>query len=318
MKLKLSFLWKKRWWEESHWPTASSSLCYSFPLVLIHSGLSALLWDYRRDCPTSPKSSPMQFLYKTEPLRWMQTWKQLISNALIVHLKTTKLPSANVLKHFHKLPGSLPAQPPRPAGAVGSLSTELHSQKDRMLLSDSASPWQRSWANLMENQEPLTHPDFARSQVHGQTQNLEALELRLQNTLQDVTNMKYSNSTNFTAALQYWQQQSYWLRRTASMKKNPYTQKSNCKTELLRMYFFFPSGTKNVKKYTEVILKHKLLLILFIITIMFCRGLILPLPNARLHFSQNAFSRTIPLNLAEALLLQLLFCRCLGFFLNCW
>lgn len=55
----------------------------------------------------------------------------------------------------------------------------------------------------MENQEPLTHPDFARSQVHGQTQNLEALELQLQNMLQDVTNMKYSYYTNFTAALQY-------------------------------------------------------------------------------------------------------------------
>lgn len=41
-------------------------------------------------------------------------------NALTVHLKTAKLSSANVLKHFHKLPGSLPAQPPRPAGAVAA------------------------------------------------------------------------------------------------------------------------------------------------------------------------------------------------------
>lgn len=77
----------------------------------------------------------------------------------------------------------------------------------------------------MENQQPLTHPDFVRSQVHGQTQNPEALELQLQNSLQDVTNMKCSNSTNFAATQQYRQQQSYCLRRIESMKKNPYTPK---------------------------------------------------------------------------------------------
>ncbi|KAF4793109.1 adhesion G protein-coupled receptor L4 [Turdus rufiventris] len=44
---------------------------------------------------------------------------------------------------------------------------------------------------------------FARSQVHGHTRNLEALELLLQNKLQDVTNVKYNHSINFTATQQY-------------------------------------------------------------------------------------------------------------------
>lgn len=246
MKLKLSFLWKKRWWEESHWPTASSSLCYSFPLVLIHSGLSALLWDYRRDCPTSPKSSPMQFLYKTEPLRWMQTWKQLISNALVVHL-TTKLPSANVLKHFHKLPGSLPAQPHgRPARWAACPRSCTHRRTgccfQTLHLHDNA-PEQTLWRT--KSPWHIQTLPGVRSMARHRT--WRPWNCSFKTLMQDVTNMKYSNYTNFTAALQYWQQPSYWLRRTASMKKNPYTQKSNCKTELLRMYFFFRVEQKMLK-----------------------------------------------------------------------
>lgn len=212
-------------------------------------------------------------------------------------------------------PASSAPRPPLRAACPWSGSH----RRTGLLFSDSVSPWQRSWANLVENQEPLTHPDFARSQVHGHAWNLEALELLLQtrgkmwliwNTVIPSALLWHSNidSSSPTGS----EEQKVW-------KKCHTHQEVTVKLTFESVLFSFPKWNKKIpKKHTEIIMKHKLLLILFMITIMFWRGLILHLPNTRLRYSQNAFSRTIPLNLAETLLLQMLFCSSLVFFLPCW
>lgn len=50
--------------------------------------------------PPHQSHPPKLFLDKIKPLRWMQTWKQLVISAPILHLTATKMSSANVLKHF--------------------------------------------------------------------------------------------------------------------------------------------------------------------------------------------------------------------------
>lgn len=100
----------------------------------------------------------------------------------------------------------------------------------------------------------MTNPDFARSQIHGHAWNLEALELLFQNKPQDVTNMEYNNSISFTAT----QQQSYWIRRTESMKKIHTQQKVTVKLTVENELFFSQVEQKKMlKKHTEIMMKHK-------------------------------------------------------------
>lgn len=191
------------------------------------------------------------------------------------------------VQHFLELPGSLPAQP----SVLWAACPWRCTHRGRALLfPHSASPWQPSWTNLVENQEPLTQPGFARSQVHGHAWNLEALELLLQTSCKMWLIWNTIIPSTLLLKLQYWQQQSYWVRRTESLRRNPYTPKSNSKNDFWECTFFFLQvEQKMLKKHTEIIIKLKLLLVQFKITIMFCRGFILHLPNAGLHFSQNSF-----------------------------
>lgn len=194
-----------------------SSLCLLFRFVLVHSGRAALLCYEITEVKILPHQShpPKLFLYKIKPLRWMQTWKQLVINAPILHLTTTKMSSANVLKHFHKLPGSLPALLSWPLlWAACPYRQQPREGKTILPFSDSLSPWQPSWTNPTENRGPLQYRDFARSQIHSHAREPEVPELLLQNKLQDATNRKYRNSISFTITQQNWQQQSCWVRRT--------------------------------------------------------------------------------------------------------
>lgn len=60
---------------------------------------------------------------------------------------------------------------------------------------------------------PCKH--FTRSQIHGHTYRPQALELLLQNKLQDVTDARYHNSINFTVTQQNCTQQKVAVKLTA-------------------------------------------------------------------------------------------------------
>lgn len=113
-KLKLSFLWEgasgRRALGQQPAP-ACVTLFTSFSHVQGTQHSCAVRLQKWRCYLT--KVIPQSYLYrKLSLLRCMQTWKQLVVNAPILHSTITKMSSANALKHFfHKLPGSLLSWP---------------------------------------------------------------------------------------------------------------------------------------------------------------------------------------------------------------
>lgn len=121
----------------------------------MHSGHTALLCcEITKVKMLSHQSHPPKlFLYKIKPVRLIQTWKQLAICTAILHLTTTKTSSANVWKHFHKLPGSLPAQPSWPMLRAAQPYRLQWSERPGCLF-QTESPWQPIEQNNTENQEP--------------------------------------------------------------------------------------------------------------------------------------------------------------------
>lgn len=155
-----------------------------------------------------------------------------------------------------------------------------------LLFSDSASPWQPPEQTLWRTRSPWhiqTLPGVRSMATQGTWRpwsccfKISCKMWLMWNTIIPSTLLLHSNidSSSPTGS----EEQKVW-------KKIHTHQKVTAKLTFQNVLFFFSNWNKKMlKKHTGIIMKNKLLLIPFMITIMFCTGLILHFPNAGLYFS---------------------------------